>query len=39
MTIASYRFDDRQTDYMIERMVVGKRIKVRAVRKKRLWLF
>jgi len=37
--IASYTFDDGQTDYMIMRMVVGKRIKVRAVRKKRLWLF
>jgi len=39
VTIASYTFDDSQTDYMIKRMVVGKRIKVRAVRKKRFWLF
>ena len=39
MNIASYPFDEKQTDYMIKRMVVGKRIKVRAVRKKRLWLF
>jgi hypothetical protein len=39
VTIASYPFDERQTDYMMKQMVTGKRIKVRAVRKKRMWLF
>jgi hypothetical protein len=37
--IASYPFDEGQTDYMIKQMVTGRRIKVRAVRKKRMWLF
>ena len=36
---ASYAFDDTRIDYMIKRLVMGKRIKVSAVRKKRLWLF
>jgi len=39
VSFAAYPLDDSKTDYMIERMVVGKRIKVRAVRKKRMWLF
>jgi hypothetical protein len=33
------RSTTRQTDYMIKRMVLGKRIKVRAVRKKRMGFF
>jgi hypothetical protein len=38
-TVASYAFDDSRIDYMIKRLVMDKRIRVRAVRKKRLWLF
>jgi len=38
-TVASYAFDDTRIDYMIKRLVMGKRIRARAVRKKRLWLF
>jgi len=33
--VASYAFDDTRIDYMIKRLVTGKRIKARAVRKKR----
>ena len=39
VTIASYPFDERQTDYMLERMVTGKRIRVWAIQKGRMWLF
>ena len=33
--VASYAFDDTRIDYMIKRLVTGKLIRVRAVRKKR----
>src|SRR5262245_6796372 len=39
VNIVSYAFDDAQVDYMIKRLVLGKRIRARAVRKRRLWLF
>ena len=37
--VAVYVFDDARIDYMIKRLVTGRRISARAVRKKRLWLF
>ena len=38
-TAASYAFDNTRIDYMITRLVMCKRIRVGAVRKKRLGLF
>ena len=36
---ATYTFDDTRIDYIIKRLVTGKRVRVRAVRKKILGLF
>ena len=37
--ISEVRFNDSKTEYMLRCLVVGKRIKLWAVRKRRLWLF
>jgi hypothetical protein len=37
--IAHHRFDERRTELIIKQLVLGKRVAVRALRKKRLWLF
>lgn len=37
--IASYSFDEARIDVLIQRLVLAKLVKVRSLRKKRLWLF
>lgn len=37
--IARHCFDERRTELIIKRLVLGQRVAVRALRKKRLWLF
>jgi len=37
--VASYALDDGRIDYMIKRLVMGQRIRIGAIRKKRLWFF
>jgi hypothetical protein len=37
--VTTYTFDDSRADHMIKCLVLGKRVRVRSVRKKRLWLF
>jgi len=37
--VASYALGDTRIDYMTKRLVMGKRIRIRAVRKKRPWFF
>ena len=37
--VASYALGDTLIDYMTKRLVMGKRIRIRAVRKKRPWFF
>lgn len=37
--IARHRFDDSRTELIVKQLVLGKKLSVRALRKKRLWLF
>jgi hypothetical protein len=37
--IAHYRFDERRTGLIVKQLVLGRKLSVRALRKKRLWLF
>ena len=37
--MAEYKFDDKKVDQMLKCLVLGKRIKPRAVRRRRFWLF
>lgn len=36
---AVYKFDERRIDYIVQCLVTDRRVKIRAVRKKWLWLF
>lgn len=37
--IARHRFDERRAELIVKQLVLGRQLKVRALRKKRLWLF
>jgi hypothetical protein len=37
--IVTYRYDERRIDHIIKCLVTGKRVTVRSVKRKRLWLF
>ena len=37
--IARHRFDERRTELIVKQLVLGRKLSVRALRKKRLWLF
>ena len=37
--IAHHRFDERRTELIVKQLVLGRKLSVRALRKKRLWLF
>ena len=37
--IARHRFDERRAELIVKQLVLGRRVSVRALRKKRLWLF
>ena len=37
--IARHRYDERRTELIVKQLVLGRKLSVRALRKKRLWLF